>query len=131
MSHDATFTPHTGNVVSTAQSPISSICRSFETRTPEVTIQLSKSLVIPHLEDYCQLWNPKLNSEIKNLEILQNNFTRRIAGANKLDYWERLQKFRCVPWKEDGTEDSLEKLSEVGAKNHYRMHSKHFETRNG
>ena len=94
MSHDATFTIHIETIVSKAQSTISSICRCFKTRTPEVMIQLWKSLVIPHLDYCCQLWNPKRKGEINKLEILQKNFTRRIAGANKLDYWERLQKFR-------------------------------------
>ena len=41
MSHDATFTAHIETIVSKApQSIISSICRCFKTRTPEVMIQL-------------------------------------------------------------------------------------------
>ena len=94
MSHDATFTAHIGNIVTKAQSAISSICRCFKTRTPEVMIQLWKSIVMPHLDYCCQLWNPKKKGEINKLEILQKNFTRRTAGANQLDYWERLRKFR-------------------------------------
>ena len=50
MNHDATFTEHIETIVSKAQSTISSICRCFKTRTPEVMIQLWKSLVIPHLD---------------------------------------------------------------------------------
>ena len=99
MSHDATFTAHIGNIVSKAQSTISSICRCFKTRTPEVLIQLWKSFVIPHSEYCCQLWNPKLKGAINKMEIIQKNFTRRIAGANKLDYWERLQLPAIFPGK--------------------------------
>ena len=118
--------------VSNAQSTISSICRCFKTRTPEVMIQLWNSPVIPYLDYCCQLWNPKRKGETNKLDILQKIFTRRIAGANNLDYWERLQKLLYIPWKEDGIHNyvCLENLKEVGA-NITTVHSKHSETQNG
>ena len=57
MSRDATFTAHIEIIVSKAQSTISSISRCFKTRTPEVMIQLWKSLVIPHFHIYTTVVN--------------------------------------------------------------------------
>ena len=102
MSRDATFTAHIETIVSKAQTTISSICRCFETRTREVMIQVWKSPVIPYLDYCCQLWNPKRKGEINKLEILQKIFTRCIVGANKLDYWERLHKFRLYSLEKRG-----------------------------
>ena len=41
--------------------------------------------------DYCSpIWSPIQQKEIKELEDIQREFTRRIAGMKDLDYWERL-----------------------------------------
>ena len=53
-------------------------------------VTLFKALVLPHLEYCCQLWNPAAVGQVRKLECIQRNFTRRIQGMDGLDYWKRL-----------------------------------------
>ena len=68
------------------------ILRAFMLRTPAPMMLLFKSLVIPHLEYCCILWNPHLQKEIRKLEIVQRYFTASLEGMEDLGYYERLKK---------------------------------------
>ena len=61
---------------------------------PQLMLTLWKSLVQPIL-DYCsQLWCPIQPGQVKQLEEVQKNFTRKIKLEGKLDYWQRLKVLR-------------------------------------
>ena len=70
------------------------ICRVFTTRSRMEMLILYKTLVLPHLEYCCPLWCPTDSNLglIRELENVQRNFTRRIAGMENLNYWGRLKE---------------------------------------
>ena len=55
---------------------------------------LFKSLVLPRVEYSSQLWSPVNIGKIRRIEAVQRNFTSKIWGMEKLDYWERLKKLQ-------------------------------------
>ncbi|XP_068222211.1 uncharacterized protein [Palaemon carinicauda] len=59
-------------------------------------LTLYKSMVRSLLEYCCPLWNPQSVSDIEELEGVQRTFTARIAGAQHLNYWERLKKLSVM-----------------------------------
>ena len=68
----------------------------FRDRSPLVMLTLYKSMVRCKLEYCCPLWNPYKVKEITSLENIQRSFTRKIAGCQTLDYWERLKKLNLL-----------------------------------
>ena len=55
-------------------------------------LTLLKTFVIPRLEYCCQLWSPHKSGEIFELERVQKNFMKKIAGLDNKNYWERLKE---------------------------------------
>ena len=53
-------------------------------------LMLLKSLVIPQLEYFCQLWNAWKANAIQAIETIQRTFTYKISEVQHLNYWERL-----------------------------------------
>ena len=91
MSSDAKFSEHITNITTKASLKCSWILRVFRTRERIPLTTLWKSLVIPIL-DYCsQLWCPSSAVQIQNIEKVQSNFFKKIAGMAHLDYWEQLR----------------------------------------
>ena len=94
MSNDGSFTAHVNKITQSARDMCSWILRTFKSRSPEVMLTLWKTLVLPIL-DYCsQLWCPITPKQIKQIEAIQQSFTRKITLPSKVDYWERLSSFR-------------------------------------
>ena len=90
MSNSGNFSEHINTVCQKAREMCSWILRTFKSRSPVVMKTLWKSLVLPIL-DYCsQLWCPIRAGQIKQLEEIQQSFTRKIRLDEQLDYWERL-----------------------------------------
>ena len=56
-------------------------------RSTSVMLQLYKSLVRCRVEYCCPLWK---------VEDIQRNFTRRFAGLQNLNYWQRLSKLKLL-----------------------------------
>ena len=50
----------------------------------DITIQLYKSLVWPHLEYCVQVWRPHLRNDIDNIEKVQRRLTKMVFGLEKL-----------------------------------------------
>ena len=88
------FSDHIKIKFSKAKQMAGYILRAFMLRTPAPMMLLFKSLVIPHLEYCCILWNPHLQKEIRKLEIVQRYFTARLEGMEDLGYYERLKKLK-------------------------------------
>ena len=94
MSNTATFSEHINKICEKARDMCSWILRTFRSRSPQLMITLWKSLVQPIL-DYCsQLWCPTTPGQIKQIEEIQKNFTRKIKTDHNLDYWGRLKTHR-------------------------------------
>ena len=70
--NDLKWEKHCSAAVSKANRIIAMIKRNFTDRSKEVIIPLYKSLVRPHLEYRCQIWNPNYNKDIDLVEGVQN-----------------------------------------------------------
>ena len=94
MSSSGSFSEHINRTCKKARDMCSWILRTFSSRSPVLMMTLWKSLVQPIL-DYCsQLWCPIQLGQIKQLEEIQKNFTRKIKLDDNLNYWERLKVLR-------------------------------------
>lgn len=97
MSNEGNFDKHVNNVVGQSQKIVGMILRSFKTRDPLPMLQLFKTLVLSKI-DYCSiLWSPSNIENVRKLEKVQSNFTRRLNGMtqennDRIDYWDRLKK---------------------------------------
>ena len=88
---DAEFKAHIDDIVSKCKRVMGYILRTFKTRQPETMRHLFKALVLP-LAEYCsQLWSPTDRASIQKLENILKTYTRRIAGMEDKNYWERLK----------------------------------------
>ena len=67
------------------------ILRTFIIRSPQPMLTLYKSLVLPHIEYCCIVWNPHLQKDISLLESVQRYFTCKLDGMEDLDYYQRLK----------------------------------------
>ena len=68
--------------------------RNLTSRYPEILIPLSKALIRPHLEYGNAVWCPYKKKDIKKVEKIQRDYTKRIDGMANLEYSERLRKLR-------------------------------------
>ena len=94
MSSSALFSEHINHVCDKARNMCSWILRTFKSRSPLVMSTLWKALVQPIL-DYCsQLWCPIGPGQIKQIEQIQKNYTRKVKSYSKSDYWTRLKTLR-------------------------------------
>ena len=91
MSDSCQFHDHILKICQTANKVAAWVLRTFKTRQKTLMLTLFKSLVLPHLEYCCQLWNPSKAKDIQLLENVQRSFTRKINGCTSLDYWARLR----------------------------------------
>ena len=94
MSANANFDIHISEICSKGRSMAGWILRTFSTREPIPMITLFKALVLPIMEYCCQLWSPKKQFLVRNIESVQRNFTAKITGTNGLKYSQRLKFLR-------------------------------------
>jgi len=66
------------------------IYRSISFKTPDVLLQLYKSLVRPHLEYCISAWAPHYVKDKVLLEHVQHRFTHMVPGMKQLPYHTRL-----------------------------------------
>jgi len=78
--------------VAKANKVLGLIKRNFTNRSKETIIPLYKSLVRPHLEYCCPIWNPHYIKDIKLVEGVQRRATKLVCGMENLHYEERLKK---------------------------------------
>ena len=72
------------------------IFRTFMTRDKETMITLLKTIILPRI-DYCSiLWAPTKIKDMRKIEKIQSNFTKRIKieGIELMDYNERRKVFK-------------------------------------
>ena len=63
------------------------ILRTFIIRNPEPMLTLFKSLVLPHIEYCCIIWNPHKQQEISLIESVQRHFTCKLEGMEDYNYY--------------------------------------------
>ena len=91
MNNKADFENHTENVCQKVKQKSGWILRTFRCRKPYFMKTLWKQLVQPHI-DYCStLYMPVTGTNLQNIEILQQHFTRRVSSVRESNYWERLK----------------------------------------
>ena len=94
MSSDCTFSQHIGKLANTAKDLSVWCLRTFNDRSTELMLTLWKALILPRL-DYCsQLWSPHCKDEIRDIEMTQRSYIRKINGMSKFSYWEQLKKLK-------------------------------------
>ena len=64
----------------------------IEFKNWQVTLQLYRILVRPHLEYSVQFWSPHCQKDVEALERVQKRFTRMLPGMEGISYEERLEK---------------------------------------
>ena len=90
----ANFSDHIQIKSSKAKQMAGYILRTFMIRNPEPLMMLFKTLVLPHIEYCCIIWNPYLQKEINMLEQIQRSFTSKLEGLNDLNYYDRLKRLK-------------------------------------
>ena len=68
------------------------ILRAFAARDQVTMTVLFKAMVLPVVEYCCQLWSPRKQYLIRNIEAIQRHFTAKMEGMNGLSYRQRLAK---------------------------------------
>ena len=66
----------------------------FSTRLQCPMLTLHKTMVRPHVENCSPLWDPVNIGDIRDIENIQRQFTRRISSCRGLDYWSRLKTLK-------------------------------------
>jgi len=61
-------------------------------KSPEIILQLHKSLVRPQLEYCIQVWRPCLQKDITLLERIPHHMTRMTPGYKHIPYEDKLTK---------------------------------------
>jgi len=67
------------------------IKRNFTDRSQATLIHLYISLVRPHLEYYCSVWNPHFRKDIELIEGVQRRATKLVKNVEHLHYNDRLE----------------------------------------
>ena len=96
LSADYTWTHHISEMIINARKTASWVLGVFKDRSIPVMMELYKSLVRSRVEYCCPLWNPLEIADIQNIEDIQRQFTRSIAGIQSIDYWERLSALKLL-----------------------------------
>lgn len=94
------FKQHVVNAVNKAYRALGFVIRTSRLFTDPVAIlELYQSLVIPHLEYACSIWNPYYDNEIKSIERVQRRFTRymfRKFNCPRAEYHSRANQLKLM-----------------------------------
>ena len=88
------FNDHITKIVKKARSMSGMLFRSIVSRSKDILLPLYKALVRPHLEYANPVWSPYLVKDIKRIESVQRQFTKKITGLRSLKYEDRLKKLK-------------------------------------
>jgi len=92
ISGDLKWQKQCSDAVKKANRMLGMIKCNFIDRSKETIILLYKSLVRPHLEYCCQIWNPYYKKDIKLTEGMQRRATKVVTGMKELNYNVRLKQ---------------------------------------
>ena len=86
------FNNHVDKVVQNTKRKMGLLSRTFEGREKGLMMKLWKTYCIPVLDYGSPLYvNPEKKTQLKRLENLQRQWTKKIEGMNQMSYWERLK----------------------------------------
>ena len=84
------FNSHISNIVHKAHVRARLILRSFASLHPTVLLRAFSTYVRPLLEYCSSVWNPLTLGNIRKLESVQRQFTKRFNGLTSMSYSDRL-----------------------------------------
>ena len=96
VSQDLSWSPHIRTISEKARQKAAWVLSVFHTRSSTIMLTLYKSMVRSLLEFCSPLWHPTKIGDIQEIESVQRSFTRRVAGCQDLDYWQRLKKLSLM-----------------------------------
>ena len=96
LSNDCSWTPHIQKMLISTRKVAAWVLSVFRTRTPALMMTLYKTMVRSKLEYCCPVWNPAKVEDIRDIENIQRNFTRKISNCKGQNYWERLKTLKIM-----------------------------------
>lgn len=88
------FNEHMSTKVKQARRLSGMMMRNISTKHVSIMVPLFSAIIRPVLEYGNAVWCPYKKKDIKKIEDVQRDYTRRIKGMNGLDYPERLQTLK-------------------------------------
>jgi hypothetical protein len=83
---------HCQHVSAKARKLTGLMLRTFRSRESSVIVPVLRSIIRPVIEYATAVWNPKLVSDVDELERVQRKVTKRIRGMRPYSYHERLRR---------------------------------------
>jgi len=91
VSDDLKWEKQCREAVKKANRILGTIKRNFTDRTQSTLIPLYKSLVRPHLEYCCSVWNPHFRKDIELIEGVQRRATELVKDVEHIHYNDRFE----------------------------------------
>ena len=91
---DLKFRKHVGAICNKANRMIGLVRRTFKYMDKEIFLTLFKSMIRPHVEYACTVWDPLLKGDIKQIEKVQRRATKLLKEIKDDPYPERLKYLR-------------------------------------
>ena len=88
------FNEHMSTTVKKARRLSGMMMRNISTKNKTIMVPLFKAIIRPVMEYGNAVWCPYKKKDIKKIEDVQRDYTRRIKGMYGLDYTERLSKLK-------------------------------------
>ena len=80
ISNDLSWTPHIDKITKKANKSLGFIKRNIKTNNSNVKALPYSSLVRPHLEYSCQIWDPHTDKDVRKLEAVQRMAARYVSN---------------------------------------------------
>ena len=114
LTNDLSWSPHVGNICAKARRVLGLLYRRFYGSTSQNSLkQLYLSLVRPHMEYACQVWDPHLEKDKRAIEGVQK-FALKLASARwDSSYDELLELIEVKPLEERRIELKLGLLYKI------------------
>ena len=97
IDNDLKFTSHINKLLTKVKQKVGWVMRNFKSKNHFILKTLWRSLIQPHL-DYCSpLWfNPNNLTQVREIENIQRQLTKRFEGIGNLNYWDRLKHLKML-----------------------------------
>jgi len=91
LSSDLSFSKHINQQYSKARGRSAIILKCFQSRDSQLLFRAFTVYVRPILEYCCNVWSPYRLGDIRKLESVQRQFTKKLGGLKDLAYSDRLK----------------------------------------
>ena len=111
---DLSWSSHVGSICTKARRVLGLLYRRFHGSTSQNSLkQLYLSLIRPHMEYACQVWDPHLAKDKKAIEDVQKFALKVVTSKWDSSYDELLELAKLKPLEERRTELKLGMLSKI------------------